>query len=474
MVDGAEDPDAAAGGGERADAHTGDAEVESEASMDAANTEPRSEADSAGEPSASGGDGEQTAAEAEAATTDAPEPGEGEVAGTAESSGMADTGAVADAGGTPDAGRTADAAQPADFMRDLVDAMRRVAEQAREAGLADLRTRADEQVTRLGAASEQRVAELRTRADADVTGIGEWAKAEAERIRAEADARVAARRGQLDQELATEEQRAEGEAQAIRGRVAEYERELEAFHAQLASITDPAAFAAAAKRIPPPPPLTVPDASRPAGHPRPAAAATPAGGGREAVTASATTTPHPAATNGGEPIRPGPADMALAARLAQSSPSQTRRAGDQAAPAPTPTPAAGRESAVQGATAPTATAPTATAPTGTAAVTASTSTPTADAGGAAESGVAVTQTTSIVVKGLASFGAITGFRQALAGVEGIEAVQLSLGPTGEFVYRATHAEGFDVADAITKLEGDGTQVARDEDGTLRVSIPRAR
>ena len=66
--------------------------------------------------------------------------------------------------------------------------------------------------------------------------------------------------------------------------------------------------------------------------------------------------------------------------------------------------------------------------------------------------------TEILVKGLGSFGAITGFRQALAGVDGIEGVSLSLGPTGEFVFRAIHPTGFDVAAAIAKLEGDAATI----------------
>ena len=66
--------------------------------------------------------------------------------------------------------------------------------------------------------------------------------------------------------------------------------------------------------------------------------------------------------------------------------------------------------------------------------------------------------TEILVKGLGSFGAITGFRQALAGVDGIEGVSLSLGPTGEFVFRAIHPTGFDVAVAIAKLEGDAATI----------------
>ena len=83
-------------------------------------------------------------------------------------------------------------------------------------------------------------------------------------------------------------------------------------------------------------------------------------------------------------------------------------------------------------------------------------------------------TTEVVVKGLGSFGAITGFRQALSGVEGIDAVALSLGQTGEFVFRATHAAGFDVRNAIAQLEGDGANIEDRPEGGLRVTLDRAR
>ena len=51
------------------------------------------------------------------------------------------------------------------------------------------------------------------------------------------------------------------------------------------------------------------------------------------------------------------------------------------------------------------------------------------------------QATSIQVHGLGSFGAITSFKQSLEKVDGIRSVTLGLGPSGEFVYTATHAPG---------------------------------
>lgn len=340
---------------------------------------------------------------------------------------------------------------PSGFMRDLVAAMRRVAEETRQASLAELRTKSEEQVRALEAETERRREELRMRAETDIAGVGEWERAEQERIRQEAEQKVVSRRAQLDQQLAAEMSRSQAETQALRDRVAAYERELDAYHAQLSDIADPAAFAAAAKRMPPPPQLG------PAGGPETdtatAAADTP---GAADQTAGVATKPaaEPATTAAAEPADAAAADAAA-----------TDAAGEEAAPSPeaaspeaeakVETPAAA-DAVESGGSAP-PDAPT--------------------AGGDGTGGAAAgheTVATEVLVKGLGSFGAITGFRQALAGVEGIEGVSLSLGPTGEFVFRAIHPASFDVAAAIRALEGDAAVIEQRSEGGLRVTLERAR
>ena len=327
---------------------------------------------------------------------------------------------------TPSAAPEAD-----EFMRDLVAAMRRVADEARENGMADLRARADEQVRKLEADAEKRREELRSRAEADVAGVGEWAQAEAERIKAEAEQRVVARRAQLDQQLAGDQARTEADTKALRDRVAEYERELEAYHAQLAEIGDPAAFAAAAKRMPQPPTLSglaastkAPAVASSAPATATAVAADPTVAADANGDAQAPVEPATGASNGvtapTPTIHPAEEEV-LAARLAELD---AKVADKEATPAPAST--------------------------------------------------AETATTEVVVKGLGSFGAITGFRQSLAGVDGIEGVALSLGQTGEFVFRATHAAGFDLRSAIATLEGEGAKIEDRPEGGLRVTLDRAR
>jgi hypothetical protein len=316
---------------------------------------------------------------------------------------------------------------PESFLRDLVEAMRGVAEEARDAGLADLRAQADAAVKQLEELAERRRGELRERADTDVAAVGEWAAAEADRIRREAESRVAARKAQLEEQLAAETRRSEAEAKALRERVAEYERELEAYHRQLGDIHDPAAFAAAAKRMPKPPALTVtapaPIAATPATEPAeqtvPEAPAATAPATTEPSTNGTSTTPATDTTA----IHPAEEEV-LAGRLAEldAELEAAQPAAESAAPV----------------------------------------------------GSSEPMTTDVVVKGLGSFGAITGFRQSLASVAGIDGVALSLGSSGEFIFRTTHKPSVDVAAAITHLEGDGAKVERRPDGMLVVALDRAR
>jgi hypothetical protein len=349
-----------------------------------------------------------------------------------------------------------------EFMRDLVAAMRAVADEARQVGVTELKATADEQVKTLEAEAERRRDDLRKAADADIAGVGEWAAAEADRIKREAEQKVISRKARLDQEMAADAGRTEAESKAVRDRVADYERELEAYHAQLAEIKDPAAFAAAAKRLPRPPALGG------------SAAAAPAAASAPAPAEPAAVTEQPAA----EPASNGVAtdveatNEVLATRLAEldatlpDAPSAEAEATDEpetaveAAPATESAPATEAAASTEAPAAPAA-------PVAESAPPAAEAAPTASAN--AEPAV-----TEVVVKGLGSFGAITGFRQSLSGVDGIESVALSLGQTGEFVFRATHTPGFDLKAAITALEGDGAKIEARPEGGWRVTLERAR
>jgi len=332
--------------------------------------------------------------------------------------------------------------ESSEFLVSLVGAMRGVAESSRDASLAELRTAVDAHIEQLNTTSAEKDTELRRAADLDLQGVGDWERDEVERIKSEAETRRDARRTKLEQQLAEHRAASEREVEASRARLADHERELAAFFAQLAEITDPAAFVAAAKRMPRAPELNsaalpveaaAPEAAAPekemaasADDPRLAAM----GGMADPDTGDAT----PMATAEAQDAPPADAatpemddsstDNRLAARLAQLD--QRIAGGTQPIAAASPASANGGETS-----------------------------------------------TAVIVKGLGSFGAITSFKQALERVEGVRGVTLSLGPTGEFVYRASHASDFDMAAAVQSVEGPSATV-EDTDGTLVVTLGRAR
>lgn len=313
---------------------------------------------------------------------------------------------AAAADGTPPS-----AAAP-EFLTSLIDAMRRVVEASRDSKLAELKASADAETSQLDARRTEREAALRELSELDINGIGAWERSEIERIRGEAVSRVAARREQLDKELAELVSSTEAERAALWGRADAYEKQVSTFMEELAGINDPTAFAAAAGRMP-----------SVSAQPSPASPASPV------VTAATVAAP------------PSPAPEAEGAGVAVPPPkSGTPAPSEGTTPAPVDRLAALTQEAVKD--------PIAIAP--------------------QEEEVA----TQIEVRGLGSFGAITSLKQSLEKISGIRSVALALGPSGDFVYTATHGEGFDLAGAIRAIEGEGVQIDRDN-GTLRVKVARA-
>jgi hypothetical protein len=381
-------------------------------------------ADGGTHPAAGGAVADAPAATASAPMTDRPDAGDpspGDAAGDAAPA--VDAAPMNDEGGSS-----------ADFMRELVAAMRRVADEAREGGVADMRSRVEEYVQHVEAAADSRRSELNAQAERDIASVGEWAQAEAARIRREADERVVARRAQLEEQMAADAMRTRNETGAVRERAAAYEKELETYHAQLVEIDDPTAFAAAAKRMPQPPALEgmdVAPVAAPTPMPAPVAEAAPV--------AAAAPGPTPAAAPAAEAVPPTP-EAATAAFDAEGPAADVHPAEEQLM----------SEAAAEIESAPAATAP------------------------AAPAERVEPVTTDIIVKGLGSFGAITGFRQTLAGADGIDGVALSLGQTGEFVFRATHRPGLDMAAVIRGLEGEGARIEPQGEAALQVTLDRAR
>jgi hypothetical protein len=165
------------------------------------------------------------------------------------------------------------------FLRNLVDAMRHVAEETRAKSVVDLHERIEQRVAELRTASEERGNAMRKLADDEVAAVATWERTEVERIEAEAKRRSEERRARLETELAEDARRTEQEIEETKRRARAYESELDSFLAQLGEIRDPAEFVSAAQRMPPPPlgGDTAPSAPSPA-----ASGAWPSVSGRQA------------------------------------------------------------------------------------------------------------------------------------------------------------------------------------------------
>jgi hypothetical protein len=368
---------------------------------------------------------------------------------------------------------------PSDFLRSLVEAMRRVVEATRDRTLAEMREAVETEAGQLDMARATRETALRDHAEAEITGVGSWERAEIERIRAEALRKVQARGGQLDQELAELAAANTAEHAALAARADAYEREVADFIQGLEGIQDPATFAAAARRMPSPwavkapqsgaTPRTAPVAApsepkvaaskpiEPAPAPEPAAAPSAEAPIAEAATAEAAAveamTEAPAAEAVAEPMETKPEAVEPAkAELPQPGTAKPEPMAAKPVAGPADGAAAGERNGVASAT----------------------DAATADvipAEPVAPEPVA-DQATAIQVHGLGSFGAITSFKQSLEKVDGIRSVTLGLGPSGEFIYTATHAPAFDLGSAIRAIEGEGVEIERDN-GTLKVKVGKA-
>jgi hypothetical protein len=327
------------------------------------------------------------------------------------------------------------------FLRNLVDAMRHVAEEARSKSVVELRASVDDHIRELRSASEERAGAMRKLAEDEVAAVGSWEETEIERVRAEAKRRSEERRARLDTEVADDASQTEREIDQTRERATAYEGELDSFLTKLAEIRDPAAFVTAAQRMPAPP---LPPTSGSADDTTVSARLAALGVERPSVEA-------PAAAPETAPATDAPAAEEASAAVEAATEQPAEPAAESAAPEVPATSAAAPQTVPAPADAE-ASAPVATAP-------------------AAEP--AAETATSVVVKGLGSFGAITSFKQTLERAPGIRSVALSLGPTGEFVYRATHAAGADLAALLGAIE-DGSTVERQADGSLRVTVGRPR
>ena len=90
----------------------------------------------------------------------------------------------------------------------------------------------------------------------------------------------------------------------------------------------------------------------------------------------------------------------------------------------------------------------------------------------ADTASAATASSTVLVRGLGSFGAITSFKQALQRLDGITNVALGIGSTGEFIFHIDHGVGFDMLAAVRSIEPDAEFQA--DGSTVNVKVTRAR
>src|SRR3990172_7576479 len=91
---------------------------------------------------------------------------------------------------------------------------------------------------------------------------------------------------------------------------------------------------------------------------------------------------------------------------------------------------------------------------------------------AADTTSAATASSTVLVRGLGSFGAITSFKQALQRLDGISNVALGIGSTGEFIFSIDHEVDFDMLAAVRSIEPDAEFQA--DGSTVNVKVTRAR
>lgn len=348
----------------------------------------------------------------------------------------------------------------APFLQNLIDAMRRIAEQTRDDAMAKLRAAVSTRSADIRNETDRRATELRDQADTDVTAVMEWEQGEMQRIRDEAAARVSARTATLESQLSANEAAGEGAMAAAQARIDAFEAEMTAFFTQLDEIRDPAALALALKRIPQPPSLTDAAPLPPfEAAPTPTAAAAPEAEPAAEVehvaeaqhVVEAEAAPEPAAV--AEPAdvaEPAVAEPAASAQAAEAESSREEMAVVAAPPSwPAEPPAAATPPAATPAAPPEAA-------------------PEAALADVPAEFVGATVTTQVLVTGLTSFGAITSFKQQLEKVDGVKEVSLGLGTSGEFIFTAVHRPGFDLSAAIRSFEETAQFVA--SNGQLRVTV----
>jgi hypothetical protein len=413
---------------------------------------------------------------------------------------------------------------PSKFMADLTKAMQAAAESAREDAVSRLQTEAKAAVEQINTRSATEAADLRRQADDDVSEIREWSKVEINRIREETDEKIATRKRRLEAEIEEHAAYLERQIERVHGMVSGYEGEVAQFFERLLSEDDPSKFAAMAGHLPEPPVLDGTSVARnPAsqsrnGNPQAAPSAAPV-----------TYTPEPVR----EPLRewapeperpaafqtpafaPAPAPAPIPAPAPQPvAPPQPREHnpwgdlgnGSRSPASDNGNGEFGRDRPVQPVAETTVASEPDASPWGdprlaalrmspdfaTAEAEAMAAARSADAteeiptigddalaarlaglvgGDSHEAPAPATEpnATQVVVTGLISVASIASFKRHLGRLPGVQAVGVSSGPDGEFVFAVRHSPDVILREAIPALPAFQARVTSSSDGNIEVT-----
>jgi hypothetical protein len=302
----------------------------------------------------------------------------------------------------------------------LVRAMRDAAGAAREETATRFAEDAKARIEEIHAHSADEAAELRKEADAEIIEIRDWSKAEMARIREETDERIADRHQRLESDIESHAASVESRIERVQVAITGFERRMDAFFEQLLAEEDPAHLAGLAEQLPEPPSLdgdvVEADESR-----NGSAAGFPMGvldaRGAEAAEAEAFEGLDPSAA-----IADGDADDGTstdAEGVEEIAEEDVVRRLEAFTSPPTPP---------------------------------------ADA-----------VVTRLAVVGLVSVASIAGFKRALAKVQGVRSVTVASGPSGDFVFTVAHDSDTDLTSVVPALDGFAASITGDADGVLTVT-----
>lgn len=395
----------------------------------------------------------------------------------------------------PGSTRTPASRRPSRFLAELTRAMHAAAEEGRVATLEQLHAEGKTAVEEIQSRSTDDATAIRRHADDDVAHIREWSKAEIARIREEAEQRIAARKLELDQELESHAAVVEAEVENVHGQVTAFERDMEDFFERLIAEEDPGRFADLAASLPEPAPFTplsderrAEIAARLTAAPEEVEQQIEAEVPAEAVMEEAA--PDDGAVVDAETVAAGGTGEAEdtggaeAPAVNEVGPNAGPTADDTLLEPPTeeaalpegidprlaalPDFAGAERDALAGVSAGEGEAQGAVDGSLSARL-AGLAGPTPHAAPQAPAEDAQVTTSQVIVTGLTSVSSIAAFKRQLGRLDSVRSVAVSSGPSGEFVFAVTHADGARLADGVASLGGFSPQISKVEPGLVELT-----